>query len=312
MYLSAILLLLLLLPGGISPAAAGTPSVWNTPTIGADTTWEGEILLRENVVVSGGSVLRVLPGTTVHVENGKGSAGSRTEWEGIRLSGERKEHLLSHFRIEGAKEGISLTDTKAVVTGGVFSGCEKGVSGYQKSTGSFDNCVFEGNDVGAVISLGGSGRFRGCRMENILKYGIVADRGAAIGVSGCTFSQGKTGIFSLTNAPCRIEGSDFLSLENGIIARQMGNESNVSRCRFENNVTGILAVQFCFIEISDSSFKLPGSTTTGSSRIRRRSHWSGRPTQGWRRTSFSTTGTPWLSTTPPIPSSRETTSTGMT
>jgi parallel beta-helix repeat protein len=280
MYLSAILLLLLLVPGGISPAVAGTPSVWNTPTIGADTTWEGEIVLRENVVVSGGSVLRVLSGTTVYVENGKGigitvlgrldvqgkegqpvrfvpekTAGSRAEWEGIRLSGDRQGHLLSNFRIEGAKEGISLTDTKALVTGGVFSGCEKGVSGYQKSTGSFDNCVFEGNDIGAVISLGGSGRFRGCRMENILKYGIVADRGAAIGVSGCTFSQGKTGIFSLTNAPCRIAGSDFLSLEKGIVARQMGKESNVSRCTFENNVAGILAVQFCFIEISDSSFK---------------------------------------------------------
>jgi hypothetical protein len=169
MYLSAILLLLLLVPGGISPAVAGTPSVWNTPTIGADTTWEGEIVLRENVVVSGGSVLRVLSGTTVYVENGKGigitvlgrldvqgkegqpvrfvpekTAGSRAEWEGIRLSGDRQGHLLSNFRIEGAKEGISLTDTKALVTGGVFSGCEKGVSGYQKSTGSFDNCVFEG------------------------------------------------------------------------------------------------------------------------------------------------------------------------
>ena len=264
-----------------SAAAAAGPAAWETPTIREDTAWKGEILLRQAVVVSEGAVLRVHPGTTVTVDGGKGigitvlgrlivegkedapvtfTAGKAEDgtgdWEGIRLSGEGEgRHLLAGFRIERAREGISLTDTTAKISGGAFSDCGTGIRGNQKSSFSADNCVFDGNTAGAVVSLGGSGTFTGCRFENIGKYGIVADKGARFSVSSSTFSRGATGIFTLTNAPCRIEDSAFLSLETGILARQMGRDSVVARCRFENDGTGISAIQFCYLEISDSRFQ---------------------------------------------------------
>lgn len=271
---------LLLVSAATASVALAAPTAWDTPTITTDTTWSGDIALRQNVVVSPGATLRISPGTNVLVESGrgiglsvmgrllvgeKGSApvsfvpekpgSSRNQWEGIRLSGGRSAgHALAGFRLSGAREGISLTETSAKISDAVLSGCEAGFRGYQKSAVTFDNCVFDGNDVGALVSLGGEAVFRDTRFLNIVGNGIVADKGAAISVANGDFSRGKTGIFSLTDSPCRIEGSRFVSLEKGIVARQMVGNSSVSRCTFENDNTGILAVQFCSAEISDCVF----------------------------------------------------------
>ncbi len=262
-------------------AESRPPGEWGIPTISADTTWAGDILLRQSVVVTQGAVLRLAPGTIVRVEPGKGigitvlgrlrvegtptapvrfapkdPGAARDAWQGIVLGpGSPGEHLLAGFRIEGAREGVSLTDASARIREGVFSGCAAGVRVNQKASAALDNCVFEGNDAGTIVSLGGRAILAGCRMENILKGGVIADKGAAIRVSGSVFSRGKTGIFSLTNAPCLIEGSRFLSLEKGIVARQMGKESTVSRCLFENDDTAISAERFCAVAIIDSVFR---------------------------------------------------------
>jgi hypothetical protein len=260
--------------------ALAAPTVWDTPAIVSDTTWSGDIALLRNVVVSPGATLRISPGTNVLVEPGKGigisvkgrlliagngsapvtfvsgtPGSSRNRWEGIRLSGGNGAgHALAGFRLSGAREGVSLTETSANISDAVFSGCEAGVRGYQKSAVTLDNCVFDGNDVGALISLGGEAIIRGTRFLNILGAGIGADKGAAISVANGEFSRGKTGIFSLTDSPCRIEGCRFVSLETGIVARQMGENSSVTRCTFENDGTGLLAVQFFSAEISDCVF----------------------------------------------------------
>ncbi len=278
--------LLLAALSGLASGTAGSaegrsPGEWGVPTISADTTWSGEIVLRRNVVVTQGAVLRVAPGTIVRVEPGKGigitvlgrlrvegtskapirfapetPGAARDVWQGIVLgAGSPGEHLLAGFGVEGAREGVSVTDASARIRDGVFTGCATGIRVNQKASAAVDNCLFGGNDAGSVVSLGGRAVFAGCRLENILGAGIVADKGAAIGVSACLFSRGKTGIFSLTNAPCLVEGSRFLSLEKGIAARQMGKESAVSRCLFENDDTGLEAAQFCAVAVSDSVFR---------------------------------------------------------
>lgn len=277
------LLLPILLLAGISASSPAAQVSWETPTIRENTAWQGEILLRQGVVVESGAVLRILQGTTVTAEAGKGIAvtvlgllvvegtekspvifttnGQAPEagtaaWEGLRLSGEGEgRHTLSGFRIERAREGVSLTGRSASFSAGVFSNCGTGLRGNQKSSAAVDNCAFVENAAGAVLSLGARGSFSGCRFETIGSYGIVADKGAQFSASSCTFSRGKIGILTLTNAPCRIEDSSFLSLETGIAARQVGKDSLVSRCRFENNGTGVAAVQFCHVEISDSLFR---------------------------------------------------------
>jgi len=278
---AALFSLLLLAAASVPAPAAQIP--WETPTIRENTVWQGEILLRQGVVVEGGAVLRVLPGTTVTAEDGKGIAvtvlgrlvvegtekspvlfttdgpapeAGTAAWEGLRLSGEGGgRHTLAGFRIERARDGVSLTGTSASFSSGVFSNCVAGIRGNQKSSASVDNCAFVENVAGAVLSLGARGTFSGCRFETIGSYGIVADKGALFSAASCTFSRGKTGIYSLTNAPCRIEDSSFLSLETGVAARQVGKDSLVSRCRFENDGTGVAAVQFCQVEISDSLFR---------------------------------------------------------
>jgi hypothetical protein len=150
---------------------------------------------------------------------------------------------------------VALTETSARFADGAFLSCETGIRGNQKSLAAVDNCLFDGNDAGAVVSLGAEGVFRRCRLANIIGNGIVVDKGAVLTVSGCSFRQGKAGIFSLTNSPCKVEDSSFLSLETGIVAAQMGKDSTVSRCSFENDGTGILAVQFCAVNIADSRFR---------------------------------------------------------
>ncbi len=280
----AVLLAAAVLALPFAGGAAGDPpssAAGDTPSISADTTWSGEVLLRQNVVVASGAVLRILPGTAVRIAPGKGvgitvlgrlraegtakapvvfapaaRGGGRAAWDGIRLGpASPGEHVLSGFRIEGAREGIAVTETSARIREGVFAGCATGVQVNQKARASLDNCVFDGNDAGGVVSLGGTASFTGCRVDNAVNVGIAADKGAAVKVAGCSFSRGKTGMFSLTDAPCRVEGSSFASLEAGLVARQMGKDSTVSRCAFENNGTGIVAVQFCAIEVSDSVFR---------------------------------------------------------
>lgn len=271
----------LLLLGIFLSTSFGAPAEWDKPTISGDTTWSGEVLIRQNVVVSPGATLRILPGTSVRVESGKSvgltvlgrllvegeetrrvtflpdkQGGPRASWEGIHLyGGPRAGHVLSGFRIEGAREAVALTETAARFDGGAFVSCETGIRGNQKSLATVDNCLFDGNGAGAIISLGAEGVFRRCRLVNIVGNGIVVDKGAVLKVSGCSFSRGKSGIFSLTNSPCKVEDSAFLSLEKGIVARQMGTDSSISRCSFENDGTGILAVQFCAVEIADSRFR---------------------------------------------------------
>ncbi len=267
--------------GASALAESRPPGEWGVPTISADTTWSGDIVIRQNVVVSPGATLRVAPGTAVRVEPGKGigitvlgrlrvegtskapvrfapetPGAARDAWQGIVLGpGSPGEHLLAGFRIEGAREGVAMTDASARIREGVFSGCAAGVRVNQKASAALDNCVFEGNDAGTIVSLGGRAILAGCRLENFVRGGVIADKGAAIRVSDSVFSRGKTGIFSLTNAPCLIEGSRFLSLEKGIVARQMGKESTVSRCLFENDDTAISAEQFCAVAIADSVFR---------------------------------------------------------
>lgn len=263
-------------------AAGEESSAWKTPTIRENTAWEGTVLLEQGVVVERGAVLRILPGAVVKAKAGKGIAitvlgrllveGSKERpvlfsaegevppgeaaWEGIRLTGEGQEtHALKGFRVERAREGVSLTGASATVSEGIFSECQSGIRGNQKSQATVTDCAFEGNAIGAVLSLGARGTFSGCRFETIGRFGIVADKGALFAVSGSTFSRGKTGIYTLTNAPCRIEGSAFLSLETGVAARQVGKDSLVSRCRFEHDGTAVAAVQFCHIEIADSTFR---------------------------------------------------------
>jgi len=279
---NAILLALLLLPAAAVTRAHGAPAVWDTPTISSDTTWSGDIVLRQNVVVSPGATLRIAAGTNVLVESGKGislsvmgrlviagtesepvsflpeKAGSgRAQWDGVRLAGGSKAgHALAGFRMSGAREGVSLSETSARISGAAFTGCGTGVRGHQKSQAFLDNCAFDGNDTGVFVSLGGEAVFRDSRFTNVLGQGIAVDKGASISVSGCEFSRGRTGVFSLTDSLCRIEGSRFLSLETGIAARQMGRNSTVSRCSFENDGTGVLAAQFCSVEVSDSDFRV--------------------------------------------------------
>jgi hypothetical protein len=65
------LLAALLLPAAVASAA---PAAWDHPTISSDTTWSGDVLIRENVVVSPGATLRIAAGTNVLVEPGKGIA----------------------------------------------------------------------------------------------------------------------------------------------------------------------------------------------------------------------------------------------
>jgi hypothetical protein len=276
----SVLLALFLLQAALAPGAYAAPTAWDTPTITSDTTWSGDIVIGQNVLVASGATLRVAPGTNVLVESGKGIAitvlgrlvvggkgagtvsfvpekagGSREQWEGIRLAGGRNAgHALSGFRVSGAREGISLADTAVKMAHGVFAGCETGVRGNQKSLVTADNCAFDGNGDGAVVTFGGEGVFRDCRFSNIRKNGILVDKGAVLRVAGGDFSYGKTGIFSLTNSPCRIEDSAFRSLENGIVARQMGKQSAVVRCAFENDDSGVLAVQNSTLEVTDSVF----------------------------------------------------------
>lgn len=282
---AAAVLLACLLPAVSAAAAAapgdGSPGEWKFPTISADTTWSGEIVLRQNIVVAQSATLRIAAGTTVRVEPGKGvgitvlgrlrvegtgkdtvrfvpaaPGGDRASWEGIRLGpGSPGEHVLAGFRIEGAREGVALADASARVREAVFSRCATGVRVNQKASVVLDNCIFEANEGGTVVSLGGRAVFAGCRFESVLGAGIVADKGGVIKAASCLFSRGKTGIFALTNAPCLIEDCRFLSLETGIVARQMGKESVVSRCVFENDDAGLAAIQFCSLEVSDSVFR---------------------------------------------------------
>ncbi|GAB4239092.1 MAG: hypothetical protein OHK0028_16810 [Deltaproteobacteria bacterium] len=264
-----------------APAVPAAPVPWGTPAIAADTTWSGEILLRQSVTVSPGATLRILPGTKVLIdgvdgigitvlgrmvagEKGKSPVeflplkprGGKAQWEGIALQGGTSAgHALSRLRIAGAREGVALTETAAAIEGVSFAGCSTGIRWNQKSSASLDNCSFDGNDVGAFLSLGGEAVFRDCRFGNILVHGIVVDKGAALRVSGTSFSRGKTGIFSLTDAPCRVDRCEFNGLEKGIAARQMGKDSVVSRSSFENNETGIFAVQFSSLEVSDCGFR---------------------------------------------------------
>jgi hypothetical protein len=232
------------------------------------------------VVVSPGATLRVRPGTKVRVEAGKkigihvlgrlfveGTAADPVaflpektpsgpgQWEGIRLEGGRSaSHSLAGFLLSGARDGISLVETTAKLSGGKIAGCDTGVRASQKSVVTADNCVFDGNGDGAFLSFGGEGVFRGCRFTGIRGTGVVVDKGAMLRASGCTFERGKTGVDSLTNSPCRIEGTSFLSMEKGISARQMGKNSVLERCSFENNGTGVLASQNCTVEVVESVF----------------------------------------------------------
>lgn len=262
--------------------AVAAPVEWARASIDEDVSWSGEIALVRSVVVSPKGTLRILPGTKIRVSAGKGISlsvsgrlsiegggggeavlflpekpgGPWDQWEGIRLiAGEKGPAVLSGFRLEGAREGVSVSDGEARIRDAVFLGCEAGVRGNQKSRVVVDNCLFDGNGNGAIVSLGGEGAFLRSRFTNIQEHGIVVDKGAAFHVSGCTFDRGRTGIFSLTNAPCRVEDSSFASLEVGVVARQMGPESAVSRCEFRNNGTGLLAVQFSSVEVSDSTFR---------------------------------------------------------
>ncbi|MFA6147240.1 MAG: right-handed parallel beta-helix repeat-containing protein [bacterium] len=272
----------LLVVGAVfAPAALAVPVQWETPAITSDTSWSGEIRLRQSVTVATGATLRILPGTKVQVDAGKGigitvlgrmvagekgkppveflpgkPGGEKAQWEGIALQGGKAAgHALHGVLIRGAREGIALTETTAAIEGGAFVGCATGIRWNQKSSASVDNCAFEGNDIGAVLSLGGEAVVRGCRFADIKFHGIVVDKGAALRVSGSSFSRGKTGIFSLTDAPCRVDRCGFTGLETGIAARQMGKDSGVDRCLFENNETGILAVQFSSLQVSDSVFR---------------------------------------------------------
>ncbi len=277
MFVLAGILISSLLP---SPAAA-EPVAWDRGTIADSVTWSGEILLKETVVVGPEGTLKVLPGTKVLVAAGKGITvlggifvegtevepvrflpekgdGARDSWEGIRMTGGSDrpgERVFSFFSIEGAKEGISMVETSARISGGTFRACTVGIQGYQKSEAVVERCLFAGNRSGAMVSLGGRALFRECRFEENLEYGLMVDRGATVSVRECDFGKGKTGIFSLTNAPFRVEGSLFRSLGKGVVARQVGKDSGIFRCRFENNGTGVLAVQFCTMEISDSEFE---------------------------------------------------------
>jgi len=273
-------LLALALVFGAAPAFSAPPTVWESPTVGSDTSWSGELLLRQSVVVSPGATLRVLPGTTVRVEAGRkigihvlgrlsvegtaaapvaflpeGAPSGPGHWEGIRLAGGRTvSHSLAGFAVSGARDGISLAETTANLSGGTFTACDTGIRASQKSIVAADNCAFDGNGDGVFLSYGGEGVFRGCRFTAIRGNGIVADKGAVFRASGCSFERGKTGVDSLTNSPCRIEGCSFASLEKGVSARQMGKNSVVERCSFENNGTGILASQSCTVEVRDSAF----------------------------------------------------------
>ncbi|RJP25209.1 MAG: right-handed parallel beta-helix repeat-containing protein [Deltaproteobacteria bacterium] len=275
--------LFLLLSGFICcSGAVAAPVEWTRASIDDDVSWSGEIVLSNSVVVSPKGTLRIHPGTKIRVPAGKGISlavsgrlsiegkggdeavlflpekpgGARDQWEGIRLAAVGKEPaVLAGFRIEGAREGVSVTEGEARIRDAVFLGCETGVRGNQKSRVAVDNGLFDGNGNGAVISLGGDGVFRRSRFTNIQENGIVADKGASFRVTASSFERGRTGIFSLTNAPCRVERSVFASLDVGVVARQMGKDSAVSRCEFRNNGTGLLAVQFSSVEVSDSTFR---------------------------------------------------------
>ncbi|RMG57106.1 MAG: right-handed parallel beta-helix repeat-containing protein [Deltaproteobacteria bacterium] len=250
--------------------------LWLIPAqvLAGETVWEGKAKISGRVTIPPGEVLVVKAGTEVEVVPSKdselfvqgklivegtrekpvrfspGKEGGPPLWKGITLVGS-KESVVSFCVVEGALKGFSLVDSSLKVSHSTFRENRVAFEVNQKSRLEVEGSVFEGNYAGIVVSLSGEALVQNATFRSIRDTGIVVQNGGRGKVVDCTFSEGKKGLFALTNAPLVVEGSRFSSLDVGVVLRQAGKTTEVTRCSFENNQTGILTVQFTACQISD-------------------------------------------------------------
>ncbi|NIS75983.1 MAG: hypothetical protein GTO08_12090, partial [Deltaproteobacteria bacterium] len=240
--------------------------------------WEGKVVLSENFVVREVEKLVVEPGTEIVVSPDKniiirilGSIEVRGEkdrpvkfrpegeiapgkWNGIRIANPR-ENILKNCTIEGAASGISLTESSLSIEASTIQLCNSAVKVFQRSVARVKDCLFSNNIMGIQVSLSGKIEIMGSRFESNREIGIVIENGATGSVKRSEFSNGKIGLFGFTKSPVVTEESNFHSLEQGVVFRQVGRNSALRYCTFEKNTTGLQSVQFSFERISDSHFK---------------------------------------------------------
>ncbi len=240
--------------------------------------WKGKVALDKTLTIAEGEKLLILPGAEVAVKPGekvairvlgalevKGEEGRPVRiypegdvapgsWTGIILQGSR-ESVIRHASLEGASSGLSLANATVSVSDSSFENCRQGVEVNQKALARLENCSFRKNLVGAVANLSGRVELVGSRFDSVREIGVVVQNGGSDRLEKCELRGGKRGLFALTNAPVEVVSSTFSSFEQGAVFRQVGKNSSVQGCTFENNVTGILSVQFSFEKISDCTFR---------------------------------------------------------
>jgi len=263
-------LLCLLLPGA-SPAAPATTVPGGD--LGADATWEGEVLLEHPLTVLAEATLTLLPGTVVRLRpeaaivvqgalRAEGTAeapvtmepaeagGSR--WGGVTFSGGDRPSVLARCRVRGAA-AIGITRGTVRIEDCEISGGALGVavSGDESRATIADNRLADLEGGGIRVTENAEPAVTGNLIERCGPWGILASSGAAPGIRGNRVSACASGI-EIDQTGARVSGNLVRDCERGIALTSVAGPEPVRGNRLEGNRIGILAQHFSSVEISDN------------------------------------------------------------
>lgn len=184
-------------------------------SIGSDTTWEGRIVIRGQVVVQPGATLTIAPGTEV--------AFRRMDTNGDGL-GESLLLILGSIRVRGTEENWVL-----------FTSAEK-----EKKPGDWDK-------ISLIASESEKNIIRFARFE----YGYQAfhNHFSNVRMEGVIFNDNYRGVQFQESGSTRIDGAYFTANKSAMRFR----DSNVelSDCLVKDNISGVNFLR-CRASISDS------------------------------------------------------------
>lgn len=248
----AIVLLLL----SFSPLFAAGPTYL---VIGENQRWQGEITLKQPVLVAAGVQLEIAPGTSIRslaAENGiriEGAllaVGSEQQpiifatpvgWVGVELVQSAIESSFVHVWFNSAATAISSSLSRFRIEQARFQDCDIAVKLHRQSLPVIDGATFVGNRIAVDIEMRSQVVLRNSQFrEN--KIAVQASHNSSGELSNNVFQNNEQGVRLQHLFPGMISGNRFEGNAVALLCDQTMESPQISGNQFLNNQQGLVSM----------------------------------------------------------------------
>lgn len=236
------------------------------------TLWQGEVQLRQAVVVPAGVTLIIDAGTRVQAAsadaglvvrgtllvNGLAEApvvfATSPDWSGIELTESAVNSSIDHAEFTHAHIALSSVSGSFILRHCQFRHNQTALKLLRGSAPQVEENRFSGNGIGIDSEMKAAPSIRNNQFRNNTEAGIVLSHNSVGPIEGNLFEGNNKGISVLQQYDDQISGNRFNDNEIAIYCNQTQESPRILGNRFTGNRLALANVSFAAPRVRDNSF----------------------------------------------------------